>query len=135
MKKLIITMFIFVSSIGLYSQQQEVKDLIEPPYKYLGIWKVLVASNDCGKTVIQGNFETICKLTATKVFRVDGETYTIKRIGQIVEQNKLYTSILFEELPDVMWVISDVEPSKIMMQTFDIPSNREVFRAVIFIMK
>lgn len=131
MKKLFVLVLLCFT---VCSYAQQVIELIAPPQQYQGVWKLLAMSSDKGATVKEGSYQDFCKMTATKVHNYDGTIYSFRSIGLIEEKGVEYVSILFNELSNVMWVLSDAGGSRVLVQTFTIEPYQETFRALFLVM-
>ena len=131
MKKLFVLVLV---CFAVCSYAQQVTNLIAPPQQYQGVWKLLGMSSDKGVTVKEGSYQDFCKMTATKVHNYDGTVYSISKVGVIEEKGVEYVSILFRELPNIMWVLSDAGGHRVLVQTFSIEPYQETFRALFLVM-
>ena len=132
MKKLI---FLIIISLVLFSSNifAEKNELLEVPQRYQGIWRVVALSSDLGKTKINGNGAAFCKVSAMHVLNDQGTTITISQVIQQIVDNVEYTGLYFDN--DIVWIISDLKDSYILVQTLQVSTGEERIRVIFFISK
>lgn len=109
----------------------ETTELLEVPQKYQGIWKTMAMSEDRGVTKITGNGQAFCKVFASSVLTAEGKRVPFTSIRQQVSKGVEYTGLNFGN--GILWVISDIGNSLILVQTLDAATGAEKLRVVFLV--
>jgi hypothetical protein len=133
MKKfLTILLFLFIS-FSLFSLDGVKKyyEIMSIDKAVQGIWDVYGTSQDYGITVHEENGFALCKVTGSKIITNDGETLKIEHVYYLELNNGTIANLVYFAGKDFYWAISKEDPPWILVQVFNVITNKEGMRFLV----
>jgi hypothetical protein len=129
MKRLIfIIVFVLITMVLFAQQRIEIME-VDPAVR--GVWHAQLISYDGGSSTKNGEGIAIFRVFGTYAISLDGKRLNFDHIYYTETSDKSPCNVVFLEGGTTVWFITKQMPPYILVQVWDIASNRETMRVFV----